>query len=110
MASMHSTASKLSSSKGQRPSAIDEGEGSPIGKPAGRGSNLGMSNPSGLAIYAIKRTSGALDECQRRPSRTATDIENAAVPIDSKKIGNFNLLGLGAPTLLPNIFAKDLAP
>jgi len=69
-----------------------------------------MSNASGLAIYTIKPTSSALDKRQRRSPRTTADIEHAAAPIDSEKFGNLGLLGCSAPTLLPNILAKDFAP
>jgi hypothetical protein len=72
--------------------------------------SLGMSNANGLAIYAIEPTSGALDKRQRRSPRTAADIEDAAAPTESEQFGNFSLLGCSAPTLLPNIFAKDFAP
>jgi len=50
--------------KGQRPSAIDEGEGSPIGKPTRGGMSLGMRNASDLAIYAVDPTSSALRKSQ----------------------------------------------
>jgi hypothetical protein len=69
-----------------------------------------MSNASGLVIYAYEPTSCALDKDQRRPPRTAADIENPAGPIKSEEFGNFCLLGCGAPTLLPDILAKRFTP
>ena len=69
-----------------------------------------MSNASGLAIYANEPTSCALDKCQRRPPRTAADIENAAGRIKSEELRDFCLFGCGAPTLLSNILAKGFAP
>src|SRR4030095_10169427 len=59
---------------------------------------------------AIEPTSSALNERQRRTSRAAADIEDVAGFPYSNEFSNLSLLDCSAPTLLPNIFAKDFTP
>jgi hypothetical protein len=69
-----------------------------------------VGNASSLAINAIEPTSSALNERQRRTSRAAADIEDVVGFPYSNEFSNLSLLDCSAPTLLPNIFAKDFTP
>src|SRR5207237_2986848 len=70
---------------------------------------LGKGDCGGFDVDAGEAAAAALDQVQRWPARAAGDVEDVASRAAAQQLGDQGLLGHGAPALLAEIDAIDLA-